>query len=55
VPLALAAIKPVGTAGFLDRRELIAVNIGGVAKALRGGPPVGPHRGPKHRRSCAAA
>ncbi len=26
--LALEAIKPTGTAGFLDRRELIAVNIG---------------------------
>ena len=28
-PLALEAIKPTGTKGFLDRRELIAVNIGG--------------------------
>jgi 4-deoxy-L-threo-5-hexosulose-uronate ketol-isomerase len=27
--LALEAIKPTGTKGFLDRRELIAVNIGG--------------------------
>lgn len=27
-PLKLDAIKPTGTAGFLDRRELIAVNIG---------------------------
>ena len=27
--LRLEAIKPTGTAGFLDRRELIAVNIGG--------------------------
>jgi len=27
-PLALETIKPTGTAGFLDRRELIAVNIG---------------------------
>lgn len=27
--LPLAAIKPTGTAAFLDRRELIAVNIGG--------------------------
>lgn len=27
--LQLAAIKPTGTKGFLDRRELIAVNIGG--------------------------
>ena len=28
-PLALEAIKPTGTKNFLDRRELIAVNIGG--------------------------
>lgn len=28
-PLPLAAIKPTGTKGFLDRRELIVVNIGG--------------------------
>jgi 4-deoxy-L-threo-5-hexosulose-uronate ketol-isomerase len=28
-PLALAAIKPTGTANFLDRRELVAANIGG--------------------------
>ncbi|MCB5203586.1 5-dehydro-4-deoxy-D-glucuronate isomerase [Neorhizobium sp. T786] len=28
-PLALEAIKPTGTSNFLDRRELIAVNIGG--------------------------
>ena len=28
--LALDTIKPTGTAGFLDRRELIAVNIGGI-------------------------
>ena len=28
-PLALSAIKPTGTAAFLDRRELIAVNVGG--------------------------
>ena len=27
-PLTLEAIKPTGTAGFLDRRELIAANIG---------------------------
>ena len=27
--LVLEAIKPTGTAGFLDRRELVAVNIGG--------------------------
>ena len=31
-PLALEAIKPTGTKDFLDRRELIAVNIGGVGK-----------------------
>lgn len=29
VPLVLEAIKPTGTKNFLDRRELIAVNIGG--------------------------
>lgn len=29
VPLALATIKPTGTKSFLERRELIAVNIGG--------------------------
>jgi 4-deoxy-L-threo-5-hexosulose-uronate ketol-isomerase len=28
-PLALETIKPTGTSNFLDRRELIAVNIGG--------------------------
>jgi 4-deoxy-L-threo-5-hexosulose-uronate ketol-isomerase len=28
-PLELAAIKPTGTKNFLDRRELIAVNVGG--------------------------
>jgi 4-deoxy-L-threo-5-hexosulose-uronate ketol-isomerase len=28
-PLALEAIKPTGTKSFLDRREMIAVNIGG--------------------------
>jgi 4-deoxy-L-threo-5-hexosulose-uronate ketol-isomerase len=28
-PLKLEAIKPTGTPGFLDRRELIAVNVGG--------------------------
>ncbi|MBA3040849.1 MAG: 5-dehydro-4-deoxy-D-glucuronate isomerase [Alphaproteobacteria bacterium] len=28
-PLALEAIKPVGTQSFLERRELVAVNIGG--------------------------
>ncbi|WP_028032466.1 5-dehydro-4-deoxy-D-glucuronate isomerase [Chelativorans sp. J32] len=30
--LTLEAIKPAGTKGFLDRRELIAVNIGGSGK-----------------------
>jgi 4-deoxy-L-threo-5-hexosulose-uronate ketol-isomerase len=29
MPLALEAIKPTGTKNFLDRRELIAVNVGG--------------------------
>lgn len=28
-PLALETIKPTGTVGFLDRREMIAVNVGG--------------------------
>jgi 4-deoxy-L-threo-5-hexosulose-uronate ketol-isomerase len=32
IALALAAIKPTGTDNFLDRRELIAVNIGGPGK-----------------------
>ena len=31
-PLMLEAIKPTGTKNFLDRRELIAVNIGGSGK-----------------------
>ncbi len=31
-PLALEAIDPTGTANFLDRRELIAVNIGGAGR-----------------------
>ena len=31
-PLALEAIAPTGTANFLDRRELIAVNIGGAGR-----------------------
>ena len=35
-PLALEAIKPTGTKNFLDRRELIAVNIGGAGHG-RGG------------------
>ena len=36
-PLALAAIKPTGTATFLERRELIAVNIGGAGRIECGG------------------
>ncbi|PSJ64788.1 5-dehydro-4-deoxy-D-glucuronate isomerase [Kumtagia ephedrae] len=32
-PLLLEAIKPTGTKSFLERRELIAVNIGGVGTA----------------------
>lgn len=36
-PLQLEAIKPTGTKGFLDRRELIAVNIGGVGVITTGG------------------
>ncbi|HET8728392.1 MAG TPA: 5-dehydro-4-deoxy-D-glucuronate isomerase [Alphaproteobacteria bacterium] len=32
-PIALQAIRPTGTKGFLDRRELIAVNIGGPGTA----------------------
>jgi 4-deoxy-L-threo-5-hexosulose-uronate ketol-isomerase len=35
-PLALEAIKPTGTKGFLDRRELVAVNIGGAGKVTAG-------------------
>jgi 4-deoxy-L-threo-5-hexosulose-uronate ketol-isomerase len=35
-PLALEAIRPMGTTGFLDRRELIAVNIGGPGKVVAG-------------------
>ena len=35
-PLALEAIKPTGTKNFLDRRELIAVNIGGAGTCQRG-------------------
>jgi len=34
--LALEAIKPTGTKSFLDRRELVAVNIGGPGKVLVG-------------------
>jgi 4-deoxy-L-threo-5-hexosulose-uronate ketol-isomerase len=33
-PLVLEAIKPTGTANFLDRRELIAVNVGGAGKIV---------------------
>ena len=36
-PLVLEAIKPTGTKGFLDRRELIAVNIGGAGTVTAGG------------------
>ncbi len=36
-PLTLAAIKPTGTKSFLERRELIAVNIGGAGKVGAGG------------------
>src|SRR3989337_862993 len=35
--LELAAIKPTGTRNFLDRRELIAVNIGGAGTVQAGG------------------
>ncbi|MBZ9745519.1 5-dehydro-4-deoxy-D-glucuronate isomerase [Mesorhizobium sp. CO1-1-7] len=35
--LPLEAIKPTGTKGFLDRRELIAVNIGGAGTIEAGG------------------
>jgi 4-deoxy-L-threo-5-hexosulose-uronate ketol-isomerase len=34
--LALEAIKPTGTKNFLDRRELIAVNIGGAGRVKTG-------------------
>lgn len=36
-PLQLEAIKPTGTKNFLDRRELIAVNIGGTGSIKAGG------------------
>jgi 4-deoxy-L-threo-5-hexosulose-uronate ketol-isomerase len=44
-PLALASIRPTGTPNFLDRRELIAVNIGGSGRVFADGKeyPVG-HR-----------
>jgi 4-deoxy-L-threo-5-hexosulose-uronate ketol-isomerase len=35
-PLVLEAIKPTGTKNFLDRRELIAVNIGGAGSVKTG-------------------
>jgi 4-deoxy-L-threo-5-hexosulose-uronate ketol-isomerase len=35
-PLALAAIKPTGTKAFLERRELIIVNIGGAGRVTCG-------------------
>ncbi|WP_214475535.1 5-dehydro-4-deoxy-D-glucuronate isomerase [Mesorhizobium sp. dw_380] len=37
VPLPLEAIKPTGTKNFLDRRELIAVNIGGAGSVTADG------------------
>jgi 4-deoxy-L-threo-5-hexosulose-uronate ketol-isomerase len=36
-PLALETVKPTGTKDFLDRRELIAVNIGGPGSIEAGG------------------
>ncbi|ODT82913.1 MAG: 5-dehydro-4-deoxy-D-glucuronate isomerase [Pelagibacterium sp. SCN 64-44] len=36
-PLALETIKPTGTANFLDRRELIAVNIGAAGTIVMDG------------------
>ena len=36
-PLALETIKPAGTKNFLDRREMIAVNIGGAGTVDAGG------------------
>ncbi|AZN96791.1 5-dehydro-4-deoxy-D-glucuronate isomerase [Mesorhizobium sp. M9A.F.Ca.ET.002.03.1.2] len=36
-PLSLEAIKPTGTSNFLDRRELIAVNIGGAGMVKASG------------------
>jgi 4-deoxy-L-threo-5-hexosulose-uronate ketol-isomerase len=35
--LPLAAIKPIGTQNFLDRREMIAVNIGGPGRIMADG------------------
>jgi 4-deoxy-L-threo-5-hexosulose-uronate ketol-isomerase len=36
-PLQLGVIKPLGTRSFLERRELIAVNIGGLGRVTVGG------------------
>jgi 4-deoxy-L-threo-5-hexosulose-uronate ketol-isomerase len=36
-PLALGTIKPIGTASFLDRRELVIVNVGGEGTVAAGG------------------
>ena len=36
-PLLLETIRPTGTSAFLDRRELIAVNIGGQGRIVAGG------------------
>jgi 4-deoxy-L-threo-5-hexosulose-uronate ketol-isomerase len=36
-PLVLEAVKPLGTKSFLERRELIAVNIGGAGSVTVGG------------------
>lgn len=36
-PLPLEAIRPMGTQSFLERRELIAVNIGGAGRVTVGG------------------
>ena len=38
-PLALEAIKPTGTKAFLDRRELVAVNIGGQGRSPQAATP----------------
>lgn len=38
-PLTLEAIKPVGTQSFLERRELVAVNIGGEGTVVVSGEP----------------
>ncbi|MET0597894.1 MAG: 5-dehydro-4-deoxy-D-glucuronate isomerase [Mesorhizobium sp.] len=36
-PLALPAIRPLGTSSFLERRELVAVNVGGAGSVSVGG------------------